>query len=179
MPRGNRSSVYHNRWTVETAHGHNTSGHILVATRQCNQPIIIKATANSFNTICDQVPAHERITHAIRTVANTIADTNGIENKTDQVIIPYALLYNLSQIIQVHIAGIPIIAHAGNTNLGFGQIIISQSDTIQHRLGRRLCNILGKGFRILINFRARLMQFVGSYFRFNCLLFCHCMVVNF
>src|SRR3546814_17310210 len=76
------------------------------------------------DAIGDDSPAHQRVPHAISAVTHAVAHTDGVEHEAHQIVPPYAFLYYLGEVVEVHVARVPIVAHAGNANLCLLHVIV-------------------------------------------------------
>lgn len=73
------TTVYHDRRTIESGHGHDAPGHILVASRKCDETIVPLSTHGSFDRIGNQVTTLQRVPHPICPHTDPIRNTDGIE----------------------------------------------------------------------------------------------------
>src|SRR5690606_36974439 len=121
---GDGAAIYHDGWSIEPGHRHDGSRHIFVTAGNGDDSIIILASADGFDAIGNDIAAYQRVSHAIRAVAHPVAHTDRVEYEAYEVISPYALLYDLCQVVEMPVAGVPVIAHAGNTYLRFLHVVV-------------------------------------------------------
>ena len=75
-----------------------------------------------FDGVGNDIAAYQGIAHPVGAVADAIAYADGMENQSQQICFIDAFFYQFGQVVQVHIAGIAILAHAGNAYLCFFEI---------------------------------------------------------
>jgi len=83
---------------------------------------VILCAAYRLDAVGDNVPADEGVAHAVGTIADAVADADGVEDEAYELGVPDALLDQLSQVVEVHITGIAVIAHADDADLRLLQI---------------------------------------------------------
>src|SRR5690606_6527031 len=142
MARGDGAAVDHDGRTVEPRHSHDGSGHVFIAAGDGDDAIIILTAADGFDAIGNDSAAYQRVSHTIRAVTHPVAHTDCVEYEAHEVIFPYALLYHLCEVVEVHVAGVSVVAHTGYTHLCLLHVVVRYPDAIEHRLGSRLRFVL-------------------------------------
>ncbi len=120
---GNGAAIHHNSRAVQPAHRDKRTGHVFITPHNGNQRIVIVCTAYGFNRVGYDLATHQRVAHPFRTVADSIAYANGIEDQSHQFIIPYSRFHLLCKFVQVHVAGVAVKARTDDTHLRFGEIV--------------------------------------------------------
>ena len=130
----NSSSIYHDAWSVQAGHRHNTARHILVTSRQCNQTIIPLCSHGSFDRISNQVSTLQRVSHASGTHRDTIRDADSIESVSNTVYLLNTRLDIFGKLEQVHVAGVSFVPYTADSNLRFAHVRFLQTSCIEHSL---------------------------------------------
>ena len=128
------AAVDHERGAVETAHGHDAAGHVLVAARDGDIGVIPLRAHDGFDGIRDEVPGLQGKTHPFRAHADGVADADCVKTHSHQVPGIHALLDLCRKVQQVHIAGVALEPDAGNPHLGFGHVLFRHAGAVQHGL---------------------------------------------
>ena len=130
MTGGDGAAVYHDRGPVEATHGHDGAGHVLVTAGKGDEGVIILCAADCFDGVGDDVAADEGIAHAVGAIADAVADANGIEDEPHEVGVPDALFHEFGQVVQVHVAGVAVVAHADDSYLRLLKIVFRETDAV-------------------------------------------------
>src|SRR5690606_25106014 len=115
---------------VKPAHSHHAARHVFVATGYGDQPVIILAAADGLDAVSDDVAADERIADAVGGVEDSVAHANSVEHQPHEVILPNTFLHQLCEVVEVHVARVAIVAHAGDAYLCFVHILVGQADAV-------------------------------------------------
>ena len=134
LSSANRASVDHDGRTVEPAHGHDTTRHVLVTTRQGNQSIVPLCTHGGFDRVGNQVARLEREAHTGGTHGNAIRDANGVESVSNKITANHTLLHVLRELQKVHVAWISFVPNRTDPNLRLGHVLLLQPGGVQHGL---------------------------------------------
>lgn len=116
--------------------------YILVTTGDGDIPIIPLRTHNSLNTIRDQIPRLQAVTHPSGPHRNRIAHPDRIKPKPNHSTLPHPLFHGLGQAQQVHVARVAFVPDGGNPYLGLSHVLIGEAHAVQDGLGPAL----GLGF---------------------------------
>ena len=76
MTWANRTTIYHNTWSVQATEGHQHTRHVLVTARHHDTAIEPMATHAAFNAVSDEISTRERIRHGACTHTDTIRHTD-------------------------------------------------------------------------------------------------------
>ncbi len=91
-------------------------------------------THRRFDRVGNEVARLQRKAHAVRAHRNTVTDTDGIKTHANQPGSFDTLFDPGCQLIQVHIARVAFVPHAGDANLCFLHVVFSQTRAIEHSL---------------------------------------------
>src|SRR5260221_9253240 len=148
--RGDGAAVDHDRGSIEPAHGDEAAGHVLVTAGQGDESVVVLGATDGFYGVGDDIAANQGVAHAVGAVGHAVADADGIEDKADKFFIPDAFFDDLREVVEVHVTGVAVVAHAGDAHLCFCEVFVCQSNAIQHRLCGGLCRILSECLAVLI-----------------------------
>jgi hypothetical protein len=101
------------------------------------------APHHRFNRVGNQVARRQRIAHAVGAHRQPVAHADGVEAKADEPSSLDAFLDAGRQPVEMHVAGVALVPHAADADLGLLQIGVGQADAVQHRLRRALAARLG------------------------------------
>lgn len=141
------TAVHHQTGAVDTTHGHQHTGHVLVATGDTDVRVVPLATHDGFDGIGDQITALQRVSHSLGTHTDGVADTNGVELEADQTGLLHTFTHPVAEIQQVHVTGVAVVPDRRNTDLRLVHILLCEACSVQHSLGSTLrdglCDIAG------------------------------------
>mmetsp|Transcript_30435 Transcript_30435/g.71267 ORF Transcript_30435/g.71267 Transcript_30435/m.71267 type:complete len:270 (+) Transcript_30435:1088-1897(+) len=134
----NRSAIDHDGRTIETAHCHDATRHVLVTSRQSNEAIVPLRTHGGFNRVSDQIARLEREAHAGGPHGNAIRDADGVEAISNEIAAYHSLLHILRELQEVHVARISFVPNRTDADLRLIHVLLLQSSGVQHGLRRAL-----------------------------------------
>lgn len=141
------TAVHHQTGPVDTAHGHQHTGHVLVATGDTDVGVVPLAAHDGFDGIGDQIAALQGEPHSLGTHTDAVADTNGVELEADQSGLLHTFAHPVAEIEQVHVAGVAVVPDRRNTDLRLVHVLLCEARSVQHGLGSTLrdglCDIAG------------------------------------
>ena len=136
--RLDRAAVNEDAWTVEPRQGHHAARHVLVAAANGNQAVKALCTGHGLDRIGDHFARHQRIAHPRGPHRNTVRNRDGIENHALAPGAVDTLAGILGQLVDVHVAGRHHAPCGCNADLGLVEILVGETDRVQHRAARGL-----------------------------------------
>lgn len=128
------TSVDHDCGSVDSSHGHDDTGHILVATRERDVGVVPLAAHDGLDRVGDDVARLQRVAHTGGTVGHAVTDTNGVELHTLESSSLNTLVNLVTEVHQVHVAGVTRVPDRRNTDLGLVHILVGEASGVQHGL---------------------------------------------
>jgi hypothetical protein len=155
----NSATVDHQTRPVHTAHGHDDTGHVLVASGNADVGIVPLSTHDSLDRVGDKITTLQRVTHALGAHADAVTDTNGVELHAVETGTLHTLLHLVVQAHQVHVARVSRVPDTADTHLGLVQVAVLHASRVQHglrrALGLGLCDVAGDLVEVLCILRNR------------------------
>mmetsp|Transcript_1409 Transcript_1409/g.3036 ORF Transcript_1409/g.3036 Transcript_1409/m.3036 type:complete len:240 (+) Transcript_1409:1659-2378(+) len=134
--------VNHYAGTVETRHGYDRAGHVLVASGQRNDTIIPLGAHGGLDGVGDEVPRLQTVPHACCAHGYAVGDSDGVEAVADHVRIDDPRFHAHRKIEEMHVARVALIPDRADPHLGFFHIFSFEAGGVEHGLGGAL------GFRL-------------------------------
>ena len=128
------ATVNHDRRTIQTPHGDQRAGHVLVATGDGHQTVIPLSAHHGLDRIGDDLTGLQRVAHAAGAHGDAIGDADGVETHTDHVGLDHALFHYGGKVVQVHVTGVAFPPDAGDTDFRLGHIGLAQACAVKHGL---------------------------------------------
>ncbi len=138
-----RTAVNHQCRTIHPPHRHQTAGHVLVAAGERHQPVVPLGAHDGLDRVGDQIARLQRVAHSLGAHRDAVADADRVESHTDQVGGDHPLLDPGGQLVQVHVARVPLVPHTGDADLGFLHVGLGQPGPVKHGLAGPLAAGLG------------------------------------
>jgi hypothetical protein len=128
------TAVNHDGGSVDSSHGHDDTGHVLVATGQGNVCIVPLATHDGLDRVCDDVARLQGVAHTGGTVGHAITDTDSVELHTLEPSSFHTLVDLVAEVHQVHVTGVARVPDRRNTDLGLVHVLVVEAGGVQHGL---------------------------------------------
>ncbi len=138
MARSDRSSVDHDRGAIDPPHRHHRARHVLVAAGDRDVGVVPLSAHHRLDRVGDEVARLERVAHALGAHRDAVGDTDGVEAHSDHARGHDALFDPSSELIEVHVAGIPLVPDRGDADLRLVHVVGRQAGGIEHRLAGAL-----------------------------------------
>ena len=116
--RHDGASVYEHGGYVQARHGHETAGHVLVASRDGHQPVEPLGHRYQLDGVGDDLAADQRGLHALRAHGDAVAHGDGAKLERGAAGVAYALLDASGQPTEVDVAGRDVAGEIGDSNEG-------------------------------------------------------------
>lgn len=145
------SSFFYEESLTQAAIQHQT--YIFIAPRNRDIPIIPLSSHHRLNTIRNQIPRLQTITHSPRPHRDRITNPNRIKPKPNHPSLLHPLLHRLSQTHQVHITSISFIPHRRDPDLGFLEVVVIEADAVEDGLSSALGFGLGDAGAVAVELR--------------------------
>jgi hypothetical protein len=131
---GDGTSVNHDGGSVDSSHGHDNTGHVLVATGKGDVGVVPLAAHDSLDRVCDDVARLQRVAHTGGSVGHAVTDTNGVELHTLESSSLNALVDLVAEVHQVHVTGVARVPDGRDTDLGLVHVLVAEASGVQHGL---------------------------------------------
>ena len=115
--------VDHQRRPVDPAHRHQRPGHVLVAAGNGDIGVVPLSSHDRLDRVCNQISRLQRIAHPLGTHRDAVGNADGIEPHPNHPGPDYAFLDLCGELIEVHVAGIALVPHAGDADLSLLQVL--------------------------------------------------------
>lgn len=144
------TTVNHDGGSVDTAHGHQDTRHVLVAARNGNVGVVVLGHHHGLNGVGNNVSGLKRVSHTLSTVGHTVRNTNGVELHALEAGLLDTVLDSEVQVEKMHVAGVAGPPDGRDTDLSLVKIVSLEAGTIKHGLRGTLVKGLGDGSRNLV-----------------------------
>src|SRR5262245_52797757 len=134
-----RAAIKYDARNIEPQQCHSSCRNGLVAGNQGHDTVKHMAARDQFDRIGDHLPAHQRSLHSLGAHRDSIADGDGVELHGSAARRANSLLYLHGQFPQIVIAGHGFDPCIGYPDDRFGEVLVSETDTLQH--GSRRCAV--------------------------------------
>ena len=138
-----RATIDHQGGAVEPPHGDQAARHILVAAGNGHQAVIPLGLHDGLDRVGDDVARRQRKAHAIGAHRDAVADADGVEPHAHHPGRRHALTHSRRQFVEVHVAGIALVPHAGDADLWFLEVGRLEAGAQEHGLRGPLRTGLG------------------------------------
>ncbi|GBD09198.1 hypothetical protein HRbin22_01447 [Candidatus Thermoflexus japonica] len=132
VPRGNASSIQVDRGQVQAGHGHHAGGLRLIAPPNGHQGIQLIRHGGELDGIGDQLPADQGGFHALMSHPDSVVGRDGVELDGRPARIPDPLFDELSQMMEMMVAGLGFEPGVGDADERSAEVLIPESDSPQH-----------------------------------------------
>ena len=129
-----RAAIDHQGGAVEPAHGDQAARHVLVAAGNGHQAVIPLGLHNGLDRVGDDVARRQREAHAIGAHRDAVADADGVEPHAHHPGRRHALTHSRRQFVEVHVAGIALVPHAGDADLWLLEVGRLEAGAQEHGL---------------------------------------------
>ena len=136
------AATYNNSRNVQTSSCHEHTGNNFIAVGDEYQTVKCVTISNSFNAICYQFAACQRIFHTIVTHCDTVANADSREFDRSATCFQDAVFNSLGNGVQMHMTGDDFVSCTANTNQRFFQFFFS----ITHRIKQGAMSSAGRTF---------------------------------
>ena len=136
--RLDRAAVNHQRRSVESSHRHDAAGHVLVAAGDRDVRVVPLAAHDSLDAVGDQIARLQRVAHPFGSHRDAVAHADRIEPHPDHPRRLHSLFHFQRQIVEVHVAGVALVPHAGDADLRLVHILFGHAGPVEHGLRRPL-----------------------------------------
>lgn len=135
-----------------SCHSHNTSRHILIATRNRNTSIVELRTSDGLNTVCNNLSCLQAKPHAFSAHSNSVAHAHGVVLPRQHLLLFNSSLDLLSNIQQVRVARVALPPHARYADLWvvFENVLVWHAGCVQHCLRGWEVMLAGQGGGIFV-----------------------------
>ena len=138
MARLDRPAIHHERRSIEPPHGDEAAGHVLVTPRDCHERVVPLRVHHRLDRIGDDVSRGEGVAHSLRAHRHAVADADRVEPHPDETRGHRPLAHPRREPVEVHVAGVPLVPHARDPDLGLVEVGGLEARRVQHRLGSAL-----------------------------------------
>ena len=133
LARFDGAAVYKDTRAIQTGHGHDTAGHVLVTATDGHYTVKALTAHDGFDRVSDDFAADQAVAHTGCAHRNTIRNGDGVEQHAFTASGVNAFDGFARQVVNVHVAGGHHAPGTGHANLRLFEIGIFKTNGAQHR----------------------------------------------
>lgn len=133
-----RATIYHQTWSIMPRHAHDYTGHVLVASCDCNARIVELSTCHGFDGIRYDLSSLQTKAHALATHSDAVRNANGVVLPSQHFLVLNRSFNCFTNVQKMHVARVALPPHTANAYLRIvlELVFIRHASGVQHRLRR-------------------------------------------